>query len=361
MREASVLQLGPALSVRGGISTVERLIVEHAGAEITLRHVATMEDGPWLHKLGVFVQALRFVHKSLYGPGPLVVHIHFSVRGSTLRKMLLAWMTLRARRPLILHAHGSTFDEFFTGLPAVLRRLLCRTFARADCFLVLSSQWKNFYLHSCGLPLSRVMVLHNPATIPLDVPTRAGRQIVQFLFLGRIGQRKGAFDLLRAFAALPPEVRARARMVFAGDGEVDALRESAKQYGDSVQVHSWLDSAQRDALLAQSDVFALPSYHEGVPMALLEAMAWGLPVITTSVGGIPDVIGDRCEGFLIAPGDGNALQAAMRTLIEDESQRLTLGRQARARAQCFNVSQYTSNLLRIYRRLLAAPRPDRAS
>lgn len=357
MREASVLQIGPGLSVRGGISTVERLIVEHAGAEISLRHVATMEDGSWLHKLRVFAQALRLVHKSLYAPGPLVVHIHFSVRGSTLRKTLLAWMTLRARRPLILHAHGSTFDEFFTKLPAAVQGLLCRTFARADCFLVLSSQWKSFYMRSCGLQRSRVMVLYNPTTVPPDVPTRAGRQIVQFLFLGRIGQRKGAFDLLRAFAALPPQLRARARMVFAGDGEVEALRACAKQYGDSVQVHSWLDCAQRDALLAQSDVFALPSYHEGVPMALLEAMAWALPVITTNVGGIPDVIGDQCEGFLIAPGDGNALQAAMRILIENESQRLTLGRQARARAQCFNVGQYTSSLLRIYRRLLATPRP----
>lgn len=356
MREVSVLQLGPGLSVRGGISSVERLIVEHAGAEITIRHVATMEDGSRLHKLRVFARALRCVHRSLHAPGPLVVHIHFSVRGSTLRKTLFAWMTLRARRPLILHAHGSTFDEFFNKLPALVQRLLRRTFARADCFLVLSSQWKNFYTRSCGLPMSRVMVLYNPTAVPPEVPKREGRQIVQFLFLGRIGRRKGAFDLLQAFGALPPELRARARIVFAGDGEVDALRERARQYGDSVEVHSWLDSTQRDALLAQSDVFALPSYHEGVPMALLEAMAWQLPVIATNVGGIPDVIGDQCEGFLIAPGDSNALQVAMRSMIENESQRLMLGRHARARAQCFNVGQYTSNLIRIYRRLLATPR-----
>lgn len=356
MREASVLQLGPGLSVRGGISSVERLIVEHAGAQITIRHVATMEDGSTLHKLRVFAQALRQVRAALHDPEPLVVHIHFSVRGSTLRKTLLAWMTLRAHRPLILHAHGSTFDEFFCRLPALVQGLLRRTFARADCFLVLSSQWKNFYTHRCGLPVSRVMVLYNPTAVPPAVPDRKGRPTVQFLFLGRIGHRKGAFDLLQAFAALPPELRSRARLVFAGDGEVETLREAAKPYGDSVQVHSWIDAAQRDALLAQSDVFALPSYHEGVPMALLEAMATGLPVITTSVGGIPDVIGDQCEGLLIAPGDANALQAAMRTMIENESQRLLLGRHARARAQCFNIGQYTSNLLRIYRRLLAAPR-----
>src|SRR5437868_4642030 len=155
MREASVLQLGPGLSVRGGISSVERLIVEHAGTEITIRHVATMEDGSFPHKLRVFAHALRDVHRSLRDPEPLVVHIHFSVRGSTLRKTLLAWMTLRAHRPLILHAHGSTFDEFFNKLPRPIQGLLGRTFARADCFLVLSSQWKKFYTSKCSLPLSR--------------------------------------------------------------------------------------------------------------------------------------------------------------------------------------------------------------
>jgi glycosyltransferase involved in cell wall biosynthesis len=282
----------------------------------------------------------------------MLVHIHFASRGSTLRKMILAGMTLRARRPLILHAHGAQFDAFFCGLPKIVQRVLRHVFARADCFLVLSTQWRDFYVGEAGVPASRVAILHNPVSLPPSVPTRLNRDRVQFLFLGRIGQRKGSFDLLQAFAALPANLRKRARLVFAGDGDVGKLRMQAREWSDSVEVHSWVSGDRLSALLAASDVFVLPSYQEGVPMALLEAMAFGLPVITTRVGGIPDVVTDRCEGYLVSPGDTGALQSAMRALIEDEQARLEFGVRARKRAECFDVGDYSAELTRIYSRLL---------
>jgi glycosyltransferase involved in cell wall biosynthesis len=158
--------------------------------------------------------------------------------------------------------------------------------------------------------------------------------------------------LLQAFASLPAALRARARLVFAGDGDVDALKAAAREHGDAVEVHSWVSAEQRNALLAASDVFVLPSFQEGVPMAMLEAMACGLPVITTPVGGIPDVITDGEEGRLIAPGDVDALCRAMGALIEDEAQRLALGARARLRAERFDVNLFAAELASMYRTLL---------
>lgn len=349
---AVVLQVGPALSVRGGVSAVERLIVEHVGANVPMRHVATMEDGTTWQKLRMFVRALIELRRELKSERPLVVHVHFASRGSTLRKCILAWMTLRARRPLVLHAHGAAFDEFFTSLPGLLQRMVRSVFARADYFLVLSSQWREFYARRCGLPSGRIVVLCNPTVVPEKMTDRSGRETVQFLFLGRIGPRKGAFDLLNAFAALPDELRSRARLVFAGDGDVEALREQARTLGDRVEVHGWINGAQRDALLESSDVFVLPSHAEGVPMAMLEAMAHGLPVVTTAVGGIPDIVVDGGEGLIVKPGNLGELQQALQKLIESESLRLKLGRCARSRAQQCDVTQYSASLTRIYRRLM---------
>jgi glycosyltransferase involved in cell wall biosynthesis len=346
-----VLQLGPGLTVRGGVSAVERLIVEHVGSHITVRHVATMEDGSTLLKFRVFFKAVRALRAVLAAPEPVVVHIHFASRGSTLRKTMLAWMTLRAGRPLVLHAHGASFDGFFESLPGFIQRSLMRTFARADRFVVLSSQWKDFYMRRCGLPEERITVLTNPTPLPPTLPNRAGRAHVQLLFLGRIGARKGSFDLLEAFRALPQSVRAKARLVLAGDGEVEALRQKAANLPE-VTVHSWIDAEQRDELLAQSDVFVLPSHHEGVPMALLEAMAHGLPVISTPVGGIPDAVTHNVEGMLVTPGDHDQLVNALRRLIEDEPLRLAFGRAARARAEQFDVKGYTQQLLQLYRQLM---------
>ncbi len=351
---ALVLQIGPALSVRGGVATLERLIVEHAGSSISIRHLATVENGSLWRKLLIFANAVWCLRAALRTEPNLLVHIHFASRGSTLRKCVLAWMTARAGRPLILHAHGGSYDDFFERLPRVLQHAVRRIFAQADCFVVLSTQWRDFYTTRCGLSERRVRVLHNPTEIPAETPDRTQRTHVQFLFLGRICARKGSYDLLAAFKALPNEVRARARLVFAGDGQVEDLRELASEYEDQVVVHSWINRAQRDQLLADSDAFVLPSYLEGVPMSMLEAMATALPVITTPVGGIPDVVADGREGLLVTPGDIAALSAAMRRMIDDESLRLTLGLCARSRAESFDVREYSVELHRIYRRLLGA-------
>lgn len=350
--KAVVLQLGPGLTVRGGVSAVERLIVEHVGAHVTVRHLATMEDGSLWLKLHVFLHALRELYTELKTHEPVIVHIHFSKKGSTLRKTILAWMTMGAGKPLVLHAHGSTFDEFFEELPKPIQELLRYTFARADRFVVLSSQWKEFYMRCCGLREERIVVLTNPTALPKTLPDRRGRTQVQFLFLGRIGARKGSFDLLRAFRALPGALRERASLVLAGDGQVEELRAAARDLAPHVTVHSWIDAARRDVLLLGSDVFVLPSYHEGVPMALLEAMAHGLPVIATPVGGIPDVVTSEIEGLLIEPGDEAGLARALARFIEDEGLRIGCGRAARARAEQFDVAVYTERLLQLYRQVL---------
>lgn len=355
-RTAVVLQLGPALSVRGGVATVEQLIVDHVGHAVELRHIATMVDGSPLQKLRVYLRAMFELRKAFRSEQRVLVHIHFASRGSTLRKVLLAWMTLRAGRPLILHAHGAAFDRFYVGLPSVLRAFVRKIFARADRFVVLSSQWREFYVREVGIPEQRVLVLYNPTALPRVLPQRAGRTQVQFLFLGRIGERKGAMQLLDAFVSLPAPLRARARLVFAGDGEVETLRAAAREHDAAIDVHSWVDAEQRNALLAASDVFVLPSFQEGVPMAMLEAMACGLPVITTPVGGIPDVVTDGEEGFLIAPGDVAALREAMRALIEDERQRLAFGARARLRAERFDVSHFAAELANMYRTVLTHAR-----
>ena len=244
--------------MRGGVSAVERFIVEQVGPTIEMRHIATMEDGTAWRKLRVFIRALGELRAELRSDRPLLVHIHFASRASTLRKCVLAWMTLRARKPLVLHAHGGGFDTFYTSLPKMAQRAVGHVFARADCFVVVSSQWREFYVRRCGVSPDRVVVLGNPTAVPAKTVDRVGRRGVQFVFLGRIGSQKGSFDLLQAFAALSEDARASARLVFAGDGDVDALRERATTLGDRVEVHGWIDSARRDALLEASDVFVLP-------------------------------------------------------------------------------------------------------
>lgn len=350
-RRIKVLQLGPALDVRGGITTVEQHICDYLAPYVSMRHIATMDQGPKIKRALVYARALHSLRRALEGIEPYIVHIHFASRGSTLRKMILAGMVMRAGRPLVLHAHGGYFDQFHRRLPAVLRRMVNGILQRANVLIALSPRWRDFYVNECEVSPSHVAVLPNPVRWSPDVPDRSGHRHVQFLFLGRMCEKKGTYDLVNAFLALPEAVRARARLVLAGDGDLPAIRQLAAPLGEQVQVLSWIDSAERERLLAQSDVFVLPSYNEGVPMSLLEAMAAGLPAIVTPVGGIPDVMRHGVEGLMVEPARVADLSAAMARFVNDDAERLASGRRAHERARAFEVHAYARHLADIYQRI----------
>jgi glycosyltransferase involved in cell wall biosynthesis len=125
-----------------------------------------------------------------------------------------------------------------------------------------------------------------------------------------------------------------ARLTLAGDGAVDRARRVIAEHGleGSVQVRSWLQPAQVSELLTEADLLVLPSRNEGQPMAVLEAMAHGLCVVASDVGGIPELVEDGRSGFLVPPDDVEALVAALRKVLTDDGLRGALGASARQRA-----------------------------
>jgi glycosyltransferase involved in cell wall biosynthesis len=173
---------------------------------------------------------------------------------------------------------------------------------------------------------------------------------VQAIYLGLISDSKGAFDLIAAVARLAPAARARLRLVMAGNGEAERARRAVVQKGlsDCIEVRDWLDPQQRDRLLGESQLFILPSYREGLPMSMLEAMAWGLAPICSPVGSIAEVISHGCNGMLVPAGNVDALANAISTLVVDDDQRASLGVRARSSVEPFAVDRYIDRLMDIY-------------
>jgi glycosyltransferase involved in cell wall biosynthesis len=158
---------------------------------------------------------------------------------------------------------------------------------------------------------------------------------------------------MEAIAKLSPECRARVEFVLAGNGEVQRLREHAAKLGvdDVVEIREWVDAAERDKLLAAANAFVLPSHIEGLPMSLLEAMAWGLAPICTPVGSIPEYVVDGANGILVAPGDVSQLAGAIEKLVSQDAERVYMGRLARATVEPLCVKQYSSRMCAMYRSL----------
>jgi glycosyltransferase involved in cell wall biosynthesis len=363
-----VLMLGASLDIQGGITSVEKLILENAPPELQIHHVGTFAPGSVWHNAIVFITAINTLIWTLLRKDTDLVHIHFSERGSTIRKLILVLILLAFRQPFILHAHGAAYQEFFAELPNSAQRVIAVLFGKCTKFIALSHNWENYFLKKFSLAQNKTIVLYNPVKLPTEIPQRTDKKNIKFVFLGRIGKRggaldtaksiisfskqdKGAFDLIKAFAALPEQDRNCAELVLAGNGDLEMANQLIQELAieEKITISAWLSPEQRDAILATSDAFILPSYNEGLPMSMLEAMAWGLPVIVTPVGGIPEVIEHNQNGLLVQPGNQEQLVQAMQNLIRNEELRIFLGTVARKSVECLDVKSYMNSLLALYK------------
>ena len=346
----NVLMLGPSFDVKGGMTSVEILILENPFETIQVMHIPTCQEGFIGLKIFAFITAIAKI-LWIFGTRDISsVHIHVSQRGSVFRASILIVLMRLCRKPIIIHTHGSEFRPFYGGLPKILQNLLGTLFRQCHCIIVLSESWKTFYVDKLNLEPRQVLVLPNPVKLPKTLPKRNDLAKVTCLFLGKVGQRKGTFDLIQAFAKLSPQQLANVTLVIAGDGDVERARNLVRQLNlsERVTVTGWVGSEQRDRLLSEADIFALPSFNEGLPMAVLEAMGWGLAVITTPVGGIPEVVTPNLDGLLVDPGNIQQLSDALGTLIDSASIRHALGTEARKRVEPLNIDKYGDKLAELY-------------
>lgn len=345
-----ILQLGP--EVRGGMTAVMRDLLESPLAELyEMEMVATHKGSGASRRLFVFAAALaRLTWWSLRRQGR-IVHIHSTVRGSMYRKAACVLLARVLRRRVVLHLHSGPGDiaTFRSRLGAVRVAALRRSLRSADVVLAVSKA--STAALEDAFDLDGVLVVPNAApTVPAAEPGRRGEGEPLALFLGGFANPvKGGEVMVEALAtAAPPALR----IVLAGPGEPSAPARGLVAAHERIEWRGWLDAGAKEALMREADAFVLASTSEGLPMALLEAMAYGLAIVATEVGGVPDVLEDGVDALLVAPGDPAALGAALARLAEDGGLRERLGAAARSRAERLNADEVTGRLDSIYRELL---------
>ncbi len=273
--------------------------------------------------------ALRMLELRLAGRLALV-HLNVAERGSIWRKgVLLAWARLLGV-PVLLHLHAAQVIAFHAGLGPVRRRLVGAMFRQASRVVVLGGPWRD-WVAGLGVPASRIAVVRNGVPRPVAAPTRRPAGLpFRLLFLGNLSARKGVPELLDALAS-PALAGVAVHLTLAGGGAA-AFRERVAALGlePRVTFTGWLDAQAVAACLAAADALVLPSHDEGLPLVILEALGLGLPVVTTPVGAIPEVLREGETALLVPPGDATALAAALARLVGDEGLRERLGAAGRA-------------------------------
>jgi glycosyltransferase involved in cell wall biosynthesis len=322
--------LGTAQDGRGGIASVIRQYAEHGFLRDLDIHIEATHHGRGA--TGRFVPFLQCAYRLWWAMlrGRIsLIHAHCSYRGSFWRKLILLFPTIQMGCPTVLHLHAGKFKQFYAEGGAWRRYWMRYLFRRAFRVVALSEEWRD-WVRSVE-PAARCVVVSN--SLGWETGRRNMRDLCSqptALFLGRIGENKGCFDLLRAFVrvrSLVPE----ARLVIGGDGEIDRLRSDldALHLTDSVSYVGWVDDDEKDRLLSECWLFVLPSYHEGLPMSILEAMAHGKAVVSCPVGGIPEAVAHGTTGLLIAPGNIPELANALVELLSDRSASIRMGNAGR--------------------------------
>ena len=261
---------------------------------------------------------------------PDVVHVHSSYGRSFFRKAFYVLFVAHVwRRPVVVHVHGSSFDDFLDTDSAALARFQSVVLGAAAAVVVLSDYWRDVL--ATRVPDERVVVLPNAVpTREYDPAFRRDRQHV--VFLSNLVERKGVAE----FAAAIDELAARDDapdfdVTVAGLGPLAGRVEELAEDHEHVTYRGYVDESEKRRLLDDATIYALPTYAEGLPIALLEAMAGGAAIVSTPVGSIPEVVGDD-DGRLVPAGDADALADALYELLRAPALVRRMGRRNRERA-----------------------------
>ncbi len=275
---------------------------------------------------------------------------------------------LKDLRADILHTylfHANTLGRVvgkFLGIPVILsgqrnvdiwrrwyHNLIDRLTTRFCSVIISNSNAGKIFLHQeVGIPEHKIDVVQNGVFLP-EVAQSSSSDLFTILNVASLTEKKGQEYLITAFSRLR-EDGISAKLVIVGDGPQRAYLEDCvvtAKISDMVEFLGFQESV--DAYLRNCDVFVLPSLWEGLPVALMEAMAYGKPCIATRVGGIPELITDGVDGVLLEPKNPLALYESLLRLYKDDALRLVLGKAAREKIKTqFTMDTMIASIERIY-------------
>jgi glycosyltransferase involved in cell wall biosynthesis len=360
-----VLMVGPGKGMQGGISALVETLVPLLERQVDLLYFPTVKQRP-LERSGKFSlrnmalaisQFARFLY-ALYRYRPQIIHLHTSQGIAWLKDTVFILVGKACRLPVVVHVHAPDFDELYGKQARLLQCYTRKIMGLADAIIAVSTEWRDRLTQIT--PRNRVFAFRNCIAIDELAPHCRDSYTdgVWALFLGSVGPRKGAFDLLDAMGY----VKSRGcslHLWIAGheEGKGEMLKARTRlqelQLEDLCELPGIVHGAKKTELLNKASLFVLPSHNEGLPMAVLEAMAAGLAVVTTPVGGIPEVVRDGYNGFLVDPGDVEALADRLAILAIDPNLRQVMGQRSREIAeQELDVKPYVKRLVALYESLV---------
>ncbi|MDR3575107.1 MAG: glycosyltransferase family 4 protein [Anaerolineaceae bacterium] len=377
-RKPRILIVGPISPMGGGVGTVNRILLESDGlnSNFEMYLLNTNRGAAGSDKVGTLslINVYYFINQAINLFRILIIKrpdiLHQAVTwGISFWKESFFMLFARCFGvKVIAHVHGSMLDEQINNCNFAQKRMMIAAFNLPNKIIVLSEYWRGFLIKNLSPTLINNIVII-PNSIDSSIAGAMEKQTVNLtekkeyliLFLGWLCRRKGLLDALRA-AELVHQRMPEVRFVFAGsiepgpDKELLEFECNRAGSGGNTSFPGLVTGKEKIDLLSQASIFILPSYHENLPVAILEAMSMGLPVISTSIAGVPELIEDGKNGFLIQPGDYSTLADRIFSLIQDPALCQSMGKaNINKIIKDYHPNVFETKMANVYRNILKVP------
>lgn len=332
-KKIKICMVVPNPMVKGGIASV---VNGYRGSilekDFEIIYVESYRDGSKVQKLFKGVCGyLQFV-KVLLLEHPDLIHIHSSFGPSFYRKMPFVYMSSWVGKPIINHIHGAEFETFFGNASKKKKRLVRKVYGKCNRLIALSEEWKQLLKQI--VPEEKITIIENYSILHREaLQDRLNRACNnRVLFLGELGKRKGCYDIPAVVEQVVQEIP-EVKFVLAGSGTIEdetVIKKIVEKKGilRNVEFPGWLRGQEKEKALYAADLFFLPSYNEGMPMSVLDAMGYGLPIVSTEVGGIPKIVRNGVNGYCCKAGDSIEMAKGIISILKNRDERYKMAQES---------------------------------
>lgn len=318
-KKVKVLMVGNHKKVKGGITSVVNQLLAHDWRQenIQMTYIPSYVGGNNIKKILMFILSYGRIAVNMIFRRPHIIYMHMSYRGSFHRKNALHRLSRIFGVKTIIHLHGSEFKDWYDGSDLKVQAQIKKLLKESSKFIVLGQRWeetiKNIEAET------NTVVVTNTIRIP-EVRVSVPKDVVSFLFVGVLIERKGVRDLIHAVGQLKDRGVDLTACHFniAGSGVLDSeLKALTEELGIEKSIHflGWVGVEDKESVMMENHILILPSYNEGLPIAILEAISYGMPVIATDVGDVSSAVLDQENGFLFKAGDVSHLAQLIELMI----------------------------------------------
>jgi glycosyltransferase involved in cell wall biosynthesis len=322
-----IVMVGPDMDSLGGISRVVKIWETNGYFEnFNITYIASVSDSEKRKKHFLFKTILRYILLLFYNIK--CVYVHTSSYNSFLRKLLFIVIAIIFRKKIILHIHPTHFYKYLTEQKTIVKYIYLSIIKRIDKIIVLTNDMQSKMENIINN--KNIYVLPNAVDVyKMRNKREYRRKNDSLLYLGWYIKKKGVYELVDAVEELA-RTGFYLKLVFCGTKEIEKLRSYVlkKSLNDRITINGWIGGEKKNELLYSCTAIILPSHSEGMPNVILEAMATKTPIISTSVGGLKEILQNEYNSIIIKEKNVKNISEKIRLCFQNDKLRKKIANNA---------------------------------